>query len=214
MTGFIEFESRLTRGERKQFNSLATPGHIQAFLDKTPYSAEDRYRAPATVLRDRMAHCFDGAVLAAAALHRLGHPPRIIDILPDDDDDHMIAIYKQNGRYGAVAKSNFVGLRWREPVYHTLRELVMSYFEQYYNVNAKRTMRAYTAPLNLKRFDGKHWLWRDETMDDIAEALDRVRQARLLTPAIIKRLTPVDSLTYKTGLLIANPKGLYKPGAS
>src|SRR5260221_12791336 len=148
---------------------LKTPAAIQAYLDETPYSAEDRYRCPLSVLRDRKAHCFDGAVFAAAMLRRLGHRPLIVDMLPNDrDDDHMLALFKVDGRLDAVAKSNFSGLRYREPIFRSLRELVLSYFEDYFNAAGEKTLRAYTASLNLARFDRQNWLTDDETMDTIA----------------------------------------------
>ncbi len=111
---------------------LDSPAAIQAFLDGLPYSADPFYRCPASVLRDGKAHCFDGALFAAAALRRLGFPPAIVDMLPERDDDHILAIYKVDGHWGAIAKSNFVGLRFREAVYASLRELVMSYFEVFW----------------------------------------------------------------------------------
>src|SRR3990172_4896884 len=115
----------MTQKELKVISSLSSPSKIQAFLDDVPYSAEEVYRCPLRVLRDRKAHCFDGALFAAAALRRLGCPPLILDMIPGDrDDDHLLALYKCDDHWGAVAKSNFVGLRFREPVYRTLRELV------------------------------------------------------------------------------------------
>ena len=140
-----------TPAERTALDALHSPFAIQAFLDATPYSPEDRDRCPLNVIRDRVAHCLDGALFAAMALRRLGYPPLLIDLLPepDIDDDHVLAIFKVNGCWGAVAKSNFVGLRYREPVYRTLRELVMSYFEPFYNVEGVRTLRGYTLPVNL-----------------------------------------------------------------
>jgi hypothetical protein len=191
--------------------SLATPARIQAFLDETPYSDEDRYRCPQSVLRDRKAHCFDGAVFAAAMLRRLGHPPLIVDLLPNErDDDHMLALFKVDGRLGAVAKSNFSGLRYREPIFRSLRELVLSYFEDYFNAAGEKTLRAYTVSLNLARFDRQDWLARDETMDAIAEALDTIRKVPLITKRMEARLLPVDPLALKAGLLGSNPNGLYK----
>ena len=191
--------------------SLATPARIQAYLDDTPYSAENRYRCPLSVVRDRKAHCFDGAVFAAAMLRRLGHPPLIVDLLPNDrDDDHMLALFRVEGRLGAVAKSNFSGLRYREPIFGSLRELVLSYFEDYFNSAGEKTLRAYTVSLNLARFDRQDWLARDETMDRIAAALDHIRKVPLLTPRMAARLQPVDPLALKAGLLGSNPDGLFK----
>ena len=108
-------------------------------------------------------HCLDGALFAAYALSRLGDPPLVVDLLqePGLDDDHVLAIFRRNGRLGALAKSNFTGLRYREPVYASVRELAMSYFEDYFNVNGVRTLRGYTAPIDLRRFDRLNWLWDD-----------------------------------------------------
>jgi len=206
-----EFEARLTLPERQLFAGLTTPFKIQAFLDEIPYSTEARYRCPLTVLRDRRAHCYDGAVLAAAALRRLGQRPLIVDLLPGDDDEHLLAIYKVDDYLGAVAKSNFVGLRFREPVYRTLRELVLSYFEDYYNLKGRKTLRGYTVPLNLNAFDKQDWLGRDETMEAIALRLDKIRKVKLLTPHMIRRLSPMDKRSYEAGMLGTNPEGLYKP---
>src|SRR3990172_7915290 len=144
--------------ELRVFARLDSPAKIQVFLDNMPYSAEERYRCPRSVLQDRVAHCYDGALFAAAALRRLGHAPLIIDMLAHNDDDHLLALFKRGGHWGAVAKSNFAGLRYREPIYRTLRELVLSYFEQYYNVEGEKTLRGYTLPLNLKPFDRFHWM--------------------------------------------------------
>lgn len=191
--------------------SLDSPPKIQAFLDATPYSAEDCYRCPATVLRDRKAHCFDGAVFAAAMLRRLGHPARIVDMLPNGrDDDHMFAPFRVDGYWGAVAKSNFSGLRYREPIFRSLRELVLSYFEDYFNAAGEKTLRAYTVPLNLARFDAQRWQERDETMDLIAGALDHIRKVPVLTPRMVAGLQPVDPLALAAGLLGSNPAGLFK----
>src|SRR5262245_29325511 len=117
------------------FPALASPAAVQEFLDGTAYSSEPVYRCPASVLRDGTAHCFDGAVFAAAALRRLGERPRIFELLtvPGRDDTHVVALYRRGGAWGAVAKSNFVGLRFREAVYRNLRELALSYFEVFYN---------------------------------------------------------------------------------
>ena len=197
---------------RPLVRALTSPARIQAFLDATPYSPEERYRCPLSVLTDRRAHCFDGAVFAAAMLRRLGHPPLIVDLLPNDrDDDHMLALFKVDGRLGAVAKSNFSGLRYREPIFRSLRELVLSYFEDYFNAAGEKTLRAYTVSLNLARFDRQAWLTDDATMDTIADALDRLRKVPVLTPRAARRLQPVDPLALQAGLLGSNPDGLFKP---
>jgi len=138
---------------------LSTPLRIQEFLWKLPYSADECYRSPRSVLRDQTAHCFDGALFAAAALRRIGFPPLLVDMLPNDrDDDHVIALFRVRGCWGAVAKSNFAGLTYREAIHRSVRELIVSYFEQFYNVAKEKTLRAYTAPVNLERFDAINWM--------------------------------------------------------
>ena len=205
------FEAQLDRMQRESLEGLSTPVAIQAFLDSIPYAPEDRNRCPLNVLRDRRGHCLDGALFAAMALRRLGQPPVVVDLLPEPgtDDDHMLALYKCNGRFGALAKSNFVGLRFREAVYRSVRELVMSYFEVFFNVKGEKTLRAYTAPLNLTPFDKHAWLWDDAGVEVIVERLETARQIRLLTPALAATLSPVDKRSYDAGLLGADPSGLY-----
>jgi hypothetical protein len=207
-----DFERVLTGSERQFIAGLTTPAEIQAFLDELSYSTEHAYRCPLRVLRERIAHCFDGALFAAAALRRLGHPPLIMDMLPNDrDDDHLLALYKSGGHWGAIAKSNFVGLRFREPIYRTLRELVMSYFEQFYNLEREKTLRRYTLPLNLKAFDKWNWMTSDEHLESIVKKLDRIRKVPVLTEPMISNLCLVDERSYRAGLLGANQAGLYKP---
>lgn len=203
--------NQLRADEKKLLRSLKTPMDIQAYLDDTPYSTEDRYRAPLQVMRDRRAHCFDGACFAALALLRLGHPPRLIDMLPWDDDDHVIAVFKRGVCFGAIAKSNFTGLRYREPVYRTYRELLMSYFEPFFNLARNRTLRGFTRPIDLRRFDARGWSVRDETMDAIADALDRAPRVMLFSKQQIRAFTKVDALSYRANLQWADPLGLRRP---
>jgi hypothetical protein len=202
----------LTKPELKLFTKLTSPFKIQEFLDSISYSDEECYRCPRSVLQDRKAHCYDGAVFAAAALRMIGYPPLLVDMLPNSrDDDHILAIFRRNNRWGAVAKSNFSGLRFREPVYRGLRELIMSYFELYYNIAGEKTLLGYTAPLNLNRFDKQSWLVNDKAMDAIAEALDGNRKYKIITPATSRQLSAVDKRSYHAGLLGVNQKGLYQP---
>lgn len=189
--------------------ALRTPEDIQRFLDDTPYSSDPIYRCPQSVLRDRRAHCLDGALLAAWALRRLGDPPLIVDLRAVRDDDHVITIFRRRGRIGAIAKSNVVGLRFREPVYRSLRELVMSYFELYYNTDGEKTLRSYSVPLDLRRFDALDWPTRDEAVDTIVARLDASRHHELLTKPMIAALSPVDERSYRAGLMGADPAGLY-----
>jgi len=194
-------------------SGLDSPVAIQTFLDGIAYSAEEVYRCPRSVLRDGKGHCYDGAVLAAAALRRIGFPPLIVELLPwiGHDDDHILAVFKVDGRWGAVAKSNFVGLRYRDPVYASLRELVMSYFEVFFNLKREKTLRGYTLPLNLARYDRLRWTTRDETMEEIATGLERSRKVTILTPRMIERLPLLDARSFEAGLLGSDPEGLRKP---
>jgi hypothetical protein len=212
MTATELFDQALSKTERTLMAKLNSPSRIQAFLDGFAYSTEEVYRCPLRVLRERIAHCFDGALFAAAALRRIGFPPLLLEMLPNDrDDDHMLALYKMNGHWGAVAKSNFVGLRFREPIYRTLRELVMSYFEQFYNVEREKTMRSYTLPLHLKAFDKWNWMTSDDSLERIAKKVDKSRKVPLITQSMISQLSLVDERSYRAGLLGANEAGLYRP---
>ncbi len=140
----------LTTAELAVFRRLNTPEKIQRFLDRDlAYNKEPggpTCRSPRRVLRDRTAHCMEGALFGAAALRMIGHPPLLLDLEAVRDDDHVLAVFRSRGHWGAVAKSNYSGLRYREPVYRTLRELVMSYFEHYYNLKKEKTLRRYSRP--------------------------------------------------------------------
>ena len=202
----------LDKDELILLSGLTTPAKIQSFLDSTPYSPDHFYRCPLRVIRDRKAHCFDGVVFAASMLRRIGFPPLILELLPNArDDDHLLAVYKVAGYWGAIAQSNFTGLRYREPVYRTLRELVMSYFEQFYNVEREKTLRGYGLPMNLSRYDPLGWEVHDAPLDQIADDLDRQRHFSLLTPKQEARLSLLDERSAKAGLIGSVDAGLWKP---
>ncbi len=198
------FGSGLSRKDIRLISRLRSPFDIQTFLDSLPYSEDGSYKCPLSVLLRREAHCFDGALFAAAALRRLGHRPLIVYMLSVRDDDHLLAVYRRGKFWGAVAKSNFVGLRFRDPVYRTIRELVMSYFDVFWNLDRERSLRAYTSPVNLARFDKYEWMIRDEPLELISDHLDYVRTFRLLTPSMIACLSPVDIRSFRAGSLGAN----------
>ena len=206
-------EGHLTAEELTLWKSLDSPAKIQAYLDQTPYSPQDADRSPLSVMREHMAHCLDGGLFAAAALRRLGFPPFILDMQPDPgvDDDHVLAIFRINGFYGAVAKSNFVGLRYREPIYRSLRELVLSYFEDFYNLNGIKSLRYYTRPINLAAYDHLNWEWSDEKLTVIENRLKVLKLNPLLSKKMAAGLLPVDDLSYKSGMLGTNLDGVYKP---
>jgi hypothetical protein len=198
-----------TRAEIGSLHSLTTPGRIQEFVDGLAYRAEDAPGSPRHVLAERRANCYDGAIFAAAALRRLGHPPLLLDMQAVRDDDHVLAVFRSRGGFGAVAKSNFVGLRFREPVFRTVRELVLSYFEAYFNLKGEKTLRAFSGPFDLSPFDRLEWTFRDDPLQYIAERLDGSRHFRILTPAMERALVRVDPRTMQAGLLGADPAGLH-----
>ena len=183
---------------------LDTPSKIQQFLDEIPYNLEtdgDTFRSPRRVLRDRTANCIEGAVLAAAALRVQGDPPLIMDLTAVRDEDHVIAVFRRRRLWGAIGTSKFTGLRYREPVYRTLRELAMSFFEHYYNLAGERTLRGHGRPVNLAIFDRLHWMTSGEDLWPIAEHLERIPHVALLPPGVAGHLTPLDRRLKTAGLL-------------
>ena len=159
MSFINDFENHLSDPLLHIFQSLNSPFAIQQYLDDMPYVAVERDRSPLNVMLDGQSHCLDGGLFAALALWRLDFKPLMIDILPDPgaDDDHVLALYRIDGCWGAVAKSNYVNLGFREPVYKTLRELVMTYFEHYCSVNQAKTLRGYTRPFDVSRYVHLNW---------------------------------------------------------
>ena len=183
--------------ELRTLRALRTPAGVQRFLDDLPYNLAYTARSPKEVLQDHTASCLEGGIFAAAALRILGFPPLIFDLEADRDTDHVIAIFKVRGHWGAVAKSNFTGCRYREPVYRSLRELAMSYFNIYFNLRWERTLRRYSRPVNLRRFDRLNWMTTDKPIWFIAEHLCEIPHISLLTPAMEKQLTRLDLRTIK-----------------
>jgi hypothetical protein len=192
-------------------DALDSPFKIQAFLNTIPYSEDDFYRCPLRVLRDRKGHCFDGALFAAMALRRIGHPPLIVELIPNcRDDDHIIALYKLHGCWGAVAQSNFTGIRFREPVYRGLRELAMSYFEQFFNSIGEKTLVGYRVPINLKVFDHLDWMTSDAGLENLSIAMDRYKIHPVITATMAAGLSPVDERSLRAGLMGSKQAGLFK----
>ena len=193
--------SGFKRSELRTLRALKTPAGVQRFLDELPYNLSFTARSPQKVFRDRTASCLEGGIFAAAALRVLGFPPLIFDLEAEQDTDHVIAIFKVREHWGAVAKSNFTGCRYREPVYRSLRELAMSYFNVYVNLRGERTLRRYSRPVNLVRFDRLHWMTTDKPVWFIAEHLCEIPHIPLLTPAMEKRLTRVDQRTFRAEMV-------------
>jgi hypothetical protein len=196
--------SPFTPTELAVFRRLTSPARIQRFLDELAYNKEPAgatCRSPRMVLRDRTAHCMEGALFGAAALRMLGHQPLLLDFEAVRDDDHVLAIFRVRGHWGALAKSNYSGLRYREPVYRTLRELAMSYFEHYYNLRKEKTLRRYSRPVNLKRFDPMGWMTAEENVWTIPEYLCTIRHTPVLPERLIPTLGRVDERLFAAGLV-------------
>jgi hypothetical protein len=194
----------LDEGEMRILKALKTPEKIQRFLDiEVGYNKEpdgETVRSPRRVLRDRVAHCLEGALLAAAALRVQGFPPLLMDLEAVRDDDHVLAVFKQHGHWGAIAKSNYSGLRFREPVYRTLRELAMSYFEHYFNLQQEKTLRAYARPANLSRFDSMGWTTADADLWVINDWLADLKHVPLLSNGAGRSMARVDDRLFAAGL--------------
>ena len=191
----MERFSGFSSGELRKLRALRTPVGVQRFLDELPYNLSITARSPLKVLCDNTASCLEGGIFAAAALRVLGFPPLIFDLEADNDTDHVVAIFKMRGLWGALAKSNFTGCRYREPVYRTLRELALSYFNIYFNLRFERTLRRYSRPVNLARFDRLHWMTSEKPVWFIAEHLCEIPHTSLFPEAVAKKLTRVDART-------------------
>lgn len=202
-----QLSSPFNSREIRVLGRLDTPEKIQRFVDEEiRYNKETdgpSCRSPRRVLRDRLGHCMEGAMFGAAALRLLGHPPLLVDLEAVRDDDHVLAVFRARGRWGAVAKSNYSGLRYREPVYKTLRELAMSYFEHYYNPSGEKTLRRYSRPVNLARFDHLDWMTAEDEVWEIPSYLSEIPHRPLISRAMETRLSPMDKRLFAAGCLWA-----------
>ncbi|MBM3783638.1 MAG: hypothetical protein FJW30_04715 [Acidobacteria bacterium] len=179
--------------ERAIFQKLTSPEKIQRFLDEQiSYDPGENCRSNRRVLRERRGHCVEGALLASTALRLNGEPPLLLDMEASKDDDHVVALFQRYGLWGAIGKSNYAGLRYREPVYRTVRELVMSYFEHYFNKRGERSLRGYSRPVNILRFDGTQWHVDEEDVWHIPVHLAEVAHTPLLPRKVAQRLTRLD----------------------
>jgi hypothetical protein len=202
-TGFYPW----TESEQRTVSRLDSTEKIQRFLDKALYNTEGTPRIPGEVLKARCAHCFDGAVFAASVLSFHGEPAMILDLCAERDDDHILALFRRGGHYGAIAKSNYVGLRYREPIFNNIRELVLSYFESYFNLRREKSLREYSAPFDLRKVRGIKWDQGSAVFDLIAEQLIESPHTRLITPQQKRALLRVDSRTFEAGLTGARRRG-------
>ncbi len=193
--------------EVKLFKRLNTPKKIQDFLETLSANFEkqgETCRSPREVLKHKCAHCMEGAMLAAAILEFHGHEPIVIDLksVKPGDDDHVIAVFKQFGCFGAITKTNHAVLRFREPVYRTVRELVMSFFHEYFLDNGQKTLREYSLPINLKKFNHLNWRTSKQDLFKITDAIDASKHLAILNKKQIKNLRKADKIEIKAGKLV------------
>ena len=200
-----------TKEEVRILKTLNNPDKIQAYLDSIDYNPNYECRSPRWVMKKRSAHCFEGALFAAAALQFIGYKPLIVDMRAVNDDDHVIALFREDGCWGAVAKSNFTSLRFREPVYRSLRELIMSYFDFFFNTEGYKSLRSYSLPFDLTAFESRHWRTTDEDLEYIGDKIESIHHFPVVTDKMIKRLYLASDSMLKAGLLGSKPEGLFKP---
>ncbi|HUX96514.1 MAG TPA: hypothetical protein VMV47_12350 [Bacteroidales bacterium] len=200
-----------TQDELKFLKLLSDPNKIQSFLDAIDYNPNPECRSPRWVIKKRSAHCFEGALFSAACLEFIGYKPLLVDMKAWNDDDHVIAVFKKNGHWGAVAKSNFTTLRYREPVYRSIRELIMSYFDFYFNLNGEKSLRSYSRPLDLTIFNSRYWKTTDEDLEYIGDKLELMHHYPVISKKMISELFAASEISLKAGMLGSNADGLYKP---
>lgn len=195
----------LSRAEFAVLRRLRTPEKIQAFLYGLKQNFELRgetCNSVRTVLRERRAHCIEGAMLAACALWIQGEPPLLLDLQAVHDFDHVVALFRRHGRWGAISKTNGIGLRWRDPVYRSLRELAMSYLHEYYNKRDRKTLRTYSVPYDLRRMTPADWVTDEDGAWDLVDNLEATRHYKLMTHAQVRSLIRRDPFEREVGNLL------------
>ncbi|HRH26645.1 MAG TPA: transglutaminase-like domain-containing protein [Parcubacteria group bacterium] len=200
-----------SKEEVSLFKKLSAPAKIQDYLNSISFNFEKNGQtcySPREVIKNKTAHCTEGAIFAAAVLEYHGHKPFILDLrstIKPYDYDHVIAVYKKEGCFGAISKTNHAVLRYREPVYKTIRELVMSYFHEYFLDNGKKTLREYSDLLNLNKFNKINWRTSEKNLFDIPADLDDIKHHRVLTSNQIKNLRLADKIEVEAGKIREYP---------
>jgi len=195
----------LSRGELAVLQRLRTPEKAQEFVYELKQNFEpngDTCNSIRVVLRTRRAHCIEGAMVAACALWLNGEPPLLLDMQAVHDFDHVIALFRRRGRWGAISKTNGIGLRWRDPIYANLRELSMSYFHEYYNDRDRKSLRTYSRPFDLRRLDPKIWATAEDGAWDLIDALEATRHYDLVSGAQARGLKRRDPFERRVGALL------------
>ena len=194
-----------SKSELRVLRLLTTPRKIQDFLDSIPMNFDDETCfSPRRVLCEKRAQCMEGAMFAAAALRLAGYPPLVLDLKSvADDDDHVVAIFREaDGCWGAISKTNHGVLRYREPIYKSIRELAMSYFHEYFLDDGRKTLRSYSRPVDLSRFDQQGWMIAEEDIWYVPDYVDAVKHFPILTRSQIARLRRADSIERAMGKII------------
>lgn len=191
--------------------SLKSPFKIQLFLDSLKYNIDDITQSPREVIKKGRAHCFDGAMFAAAALEMHGFPPLLIDLRANEnDDDHVLAVFKQGGLWGAIGKSNYTGCRYVKCHIRTLRELAMSYFGIYFNLAGEKTLREYSGTFDLRQVKDIDWRTTASNLDPLGPRLDSIRHFHLIPHRSERCLAPADERCFKGETLGLDPRGAFK----
>jgi hypothetical protein len=218
VSAITDFEARLPARLRAIFRSLKSPMDIQRYLDSLPYVGEERDRCPLDVMKDGQCHCLDGGLMAALALRRIGEPGLLIDLVPAHDrkgnrldDDHVLALFRRHGAWGAIAKSNYAWLRYREPVYRSLRELAMSYFEVYFSLDSVKALRGYTRPLDISRYDHLDYGWSEQGAAQVYKSLYRRKMVPLISRRAEALLQTVDQRAYDSGTVGVDLNWVFRP---
>ena len=192
----------LEASEFRALERLRTPEKIQDFLLDIPqnFERDGQTCLPVReVLRQRRAHCIEGALLAACALWVHGEPPLLLDLKAERDYDHVVTLFRRNSCWGAISKTNPPLLRWRDPVYRSLRELAISYLHEYANRRHQKTLRSYAGPFDLRRVDPSVWVSSSRSCWDVANRLEDLKHIRLVTPAQARRLRLRDATERRAG---------------
>ncbi len=195
----------LSRSEFATLRRLRTPEKIQAFIYGLRQNFElqgESCNSVRTVLRERRAHCIEGAMLGACALWIHGEPPLLLDMQAVHDFDHVVTLFRRNGCWGAISKTNGIGLRWRDPVYRSLRELAMSYLHEYYNKRDHITLRTYSRPYDLRRMKPADWVTAEDGAWDLIDNLEATRHYALMNRARLRSLVRRDPFERHFGALL------------
>ncbi len=192
---------------KKLFKKLNTPQKIQDYLDKMPFNFEkegETYRSPKHAVLAGVMHCFEGALFAAVCLKYNGFKPYFLDLKTNDlknDADHVVVLFKQNGKWGAISKTNHAVLRWRDPIYSDFKTIAFSYFHEYFLNDGVKTLIKYSTPFDVFDKFGKDWIISEHDLDEIALALDKSKHYSFYSESQKKLLRKASELEIEVSLI-------------